>query len=135
MPGFRIYIRRKHIAESLYRRSKEYLFTSDDVMRLHWDRQGPRAKRWAMRVINDMRRDGQVVRLDAKYLSPNKKTAFYRMTNEALREWEIPVEANREKLQAEPKHIARAEEKRRKKVAELTDKGVYKDGNRSKGRK
>jgi hypothetical protein len=82
-----------------------------------------------------MRRDGQVVRLDAKYLSPNKKTAFYRLTNDALREWDVPVDPAREKLQAEPKHIARSESKRRKKVAELTEKGVYKDGNRSKGRK
>lgn len=135
MPGNRIYIRRKHIAESLYRRSKEYLFTSDDVMRLHFSRHGKRAKRWAMRVINDMRRDGEVVRLDAKYLNPNKTVAYYRLTNDALRKWDIPFDPKREKLEPEPAHIRRRETKRRKKVAELKEQGAYKDGNRSKGRK
>lgn len=83
----RIYIRRRDIAMSLYRRNKELCFRSEDVMRLHWDRQGPRAREWARTMIKRMRNDGVVVSLHAD--PTNKRVMLYRFTDQALRGWHL----------------------------------------------
>lgn len=84
----RIYIRQADIAMSMYKRSKEYGFTTEDVMRLHWDRSGNRALEWARVIIKRMRNDGIVVVLDDSTLS-DKRRRLYRFTKEALETWGI----------------------------------------------
>lgn len=84
----RIYIRHEDIALSLYKRGKELSFGTEDVMRLHWDRQGARAKKWAWHTIKLMREKGRVEALDVDPRNPPQgdgRQSLYRITDEFLK--------------------------------------------------
>lgn len=82
----RIYIRTRALAESLYRRSKERRFTTEDVMRLHWDRQGASAKAWARERVKRLRAAGMIEAFVDED-EPDKRRVFYTFTEEALKQW------------------------------------------------
>jgi len=89
----RIYIRNRAIALSMYKRHKEFQFTTVDLMRMHWDRQGARALNWAACRIKALRRDGLIETLPktAAEHAPRGDTRarWYRFTEEALRQWNL----------------------------------------------
>jgi hypothetical protein len=89
----RIYIRHEDIARSLYKRRKELQFTTEDVMRLHWDRQGKRAKDWARKTIKRMRAEGTVeaMKPDSNMQAPNGdgRCCWYRITETAFKTWNL----------------------------------------------
>lgn len=85
----RIYIKDDDLITSLYRRGKEQGFTTEDVMRLHWDRQGEAALEWARLRIKRMRANGAVEAFDPPEDSPlagDQRRKLYRVTEAKLRE-------------------------------------------------
>jgi len=88
MPLNRIYVTREEIARSMYRRRLERGFTTDDLMRLHWDRQGKRAKAWAREMIKRMRADGVIVATAPEEgVEGDKRKKLYAFTDEQLAAW------------------------------------------------
>ena len=92
----RMYITKRMIAESLYKRSKERKFTTEDLMRMHWDRQGYRALAWARERIKRMRRVNIIVTVEptkdprANDLPDgDKRRRYYTFTEEKLKEWNL----------------------------------------------
>jgi len=86
----RIYITNKALTESLYKRSKELCFTTEDVMRLHWERQGARALSWARDRIKRLRKLGVIDTLVPDPRVPydgDHRRVRYRLKEEALKEW------------------------------------------------
>lgn len=87
MPLNRIYVTQEEIARSMYRRRKEDAFTTEDVMRLHWDRQGARAIDWARTIIKRMRAAGIVEAYKPTKALADGRRVLYRFTPEALAGW------------------------------------------------
>ena len=89
----RIYIRHQDLARSLFRRRKELGFTSTDVMRCHWNRQGPRARAWAQEKIVRMRKDGIIETCrPLEGVAPpegDRRMRWYRFTAAFLREYNL----------------------------------------------
>ena len=84
----RIYVTQEEIARSMYRRQKERAFTTDDLMRLHWDRQGARAKAWSREIIKRMRKIGRVVTMvPEEGVEGDKRRVLYAFTNDTLKQW------------------------------------------------
>lgn len=81
----RIYIRTRDIAESMYKRSKERGFTTEDVMRLHWNRQGHDAIEWARLRVKRLRAQGVIEHVDAELA--DKRRVLYRFTEAVLQQW------------------------------------------------
>lgn len=84
----RIYIRDYELAVSLYRRRKERCFTTEDVMRLHWNRQGAAALAWARLRIVRMREKG-IVESFVPDDETDKRRRAYTFTDEQLEEWNL----------------------------------------------
>lgn len=86
----RIYVRQEDIASSLYKRRKERSFTTEDVMRLHWDRQGAKAIAWAREIIKRMLKAGVIesFKPDDKMhaVEGDNRRVLYRFTEERLKE-------------------------------------------------
>ena len=87
----RIYVKNRDIAESMYRRQKERRFTTEDVMRLHWDRQGKGAKAWARERIKRMRVAGYIESFVPEGMPPDGdgRRVLYRFTEGILKEWNL----------------------------------------------
>lgn len=86
----RIYVKSEEVAKSMYRRKKERCFTTEDVMRLHWNRQGHDALEWARLRIKRLREDGLVENLtkeEALAHTGDKRRVLYRFTEAALQQW------------------------------------------------
>ena len=84
----RVYIKQEEIARSMYRRRKEDGFTTDDLMRLHWDRQGARAKAWAREIIKRMRKQGRIVTVTTEDgVEGDRRKVLYAFTPETLKRW------------------------------------------------
>jgi hypothetical protein len=84
----RIYITQEEIARSMYRRRKEDGFTTDDLMRLHWERQGKRAKAWAREIIKRMRKQGRIVTVASEEgVEGDRRKVLYAFTHDVLKQW------------------------------------------------
>lgn len=89
----RIWIRTEQLARSLYRRRKERCFMTEDVMRLHWERQGARARRWAVQTIYVLRKNGIVRNLTREEYPPHfpgeyrRNRVWYSFCEHKLKEW------------------------------------------------
>lgn len=75
----RIYVTDASLITSLYKRTKERGFTTEDVMRLHWDRQGKRALEWARLRIKRMRAAGYIEVIEEAY-EGDKRRKLYGVT-------------------------------------------------------
>ncbi len=91
----RIYITERMLAESLYKRSKERSFTTEDVMRVHWERQGSRALAWARERIKRMKKAEVILTIEPKDPRLNDvpqgdgRRRFYTFTEAKLVEWNL----------------------------------------------
>lgn len=92
----RIYITERMMAESLYKRSKERGFTTEDLMRMHWDRQGKRALAWARERIKRMKKAKVIETIEATkdpkdndVPEGDKRRRYYRFAEEKLIEWNL----------------------------------------------
>ncbi len=89
----RIYITDQMIFESLYKRSMEHKFTRSDLMRLHWDRRGKRAARWAQDRIEILLKAGSIERVpfngmeEAPYFNPRRR--WFRVSEAKLKEFDL----------------------------------------------
>lgn len=88
----RIYIRLEDVGISMYKRQKERGFFVEDLMRMHWDRQGTRAIFWARRRIEHMKKIGILVSIPPPDALINRKMRHRRMycfTDAILKEWNL----------------------------------------------
>lgn len=88
----RIYVKQEEIARSMYKRRKERGFDTEDLMRLHWERQGKRAKEWSREIIKRMIRADVVEAFKPdrdQATDGDMRRVMYRFTEETLRKWNL----------------------------------------------
>lgn len=78
----------------MYKRRKELCFTTEDLMRMHWNRQGQVALAWAREIIKRMLKAGVI---EAYKPDPptnpaekfDRRRRLYRFTEEKLKQWNL----------------------------------------------
>jgi hypothetical protein len=84
-------ITKRDIAEALHKKGKARAFTTDDVMRVHWNHNGSTAREWARGRVKQMRKLGLLVVVipSDNPVDGDRRKRLYRFTESALQEWGI----------------------------------------------